>query len=68
MPKHEPEVVNLRRYKEQALKRAKTGAPPKPPKPKGGPEPLLGARPGAGLILLAVALVAIVLWLAPRFF
>lgn len=69
----DPQLIDLARYKKaiqdkaraeargrQAQKGARHRTAP------GGKEPLLGSRPGAGLILVAAALIAAALWLAPR--
>ena len=59
-----PEVIDLRSYTAAQAKAAKKKAPA----PAGRAEPLLGSRPRAGLLLLAVILVMAALWLGPRLF
>jgi len=63
----QPEVVDLRRYRQAAAKR-KAPAPPPPRNPGRRPgqgEPFLGPRPNAGLILVLVVVVLLALWLLP---
>jgi hypothetical protein len=56
-PDEDPHVVDLRRYRQAAQRKAAA----KPP----AQEPLLGARPRAGLILTLVVLVLLALWILP---
>ncbi len=63
-PKHEPEVTNLARYRQQKAEEARR-RPPKAPKPKRPGESLLGSNPRAGLILVIVLVVLLALWLGP---
>lgn len=58
-PERDPRVTDLRRYRRER-ERAKRAAP-RPP--RGQREPLLGARPRAGLILVLVLAVLVAMWL-----
>lgn len=63
-PKDQPGVTDLRRYRrerERARRREAQG--PRPGRPN---EPMLGARPRAGLILLLVIAALTAFWLLPK--
>jgi hypothetical protein len=65
-----PKIVDLRSYKLEAKARAARAAAAqrKAAKlaPAGGKQPVLGARPNAGLILALFAIFFLALWLGPR--
>ena len=62
----DPRVTDLRRYKQEREKAAKTKPPAaKAPKAAGGS--FLGSNPRAGLILVAVIVVLALVYVAPLF-
>ena len=65
-PKHEPEVTDLERYRKAKAKAEAEKRKP-PPRPKAPGQSFLGSNPRAGLILAIVVVVALALWLGPRF-
>ena len=61
----DPHVVDLARYKrarQQQQAKARAQQKSTSAQKSGGGEPLLGSRPRAGLILVAVGLVVIAIW------
>ena len=60
----DPVVIDLA-ARRKAAQQAKVAARKNASKPVNAGEPLLGGRPRAGLILAAVAVVALALWLLP---
>ena len=64
-PEDDPRVTDLSRYR-KAKAAAKSRPPPKP-KPKRRSESVLGSNPRAGVILLVVAVVLVLLTVAPMF-
>lgn len=72
----DPQLIDLARYKKAVQEKARAEAKARERRAKvqpptrpggGGKEPLLGSRPHAGLILMAATLIALALWLGPRF-
>lgn len=61
-----PDVVDLRRYRQEQARSQAQAARRKPASPRpAGKEPVLGSRRNAGVILAMVLLVILVLWLGP---
>lgn len=61
--KEDPRVTDLRRYKQERDKAAKTP----PPRPKAPSQSFLGSNPRAGLILVIAIVVLAALYVVPMF-
>lgn len=67
-PEEKPEVVDLRRYRQDKARAAKAAAEKVREARASAPQPLLGSRPGAAVIIIVIVAVFVAAWLAPKLF
>ena len=67
-PEEKPEVVDLRRYRQDKARAAKAAAEKAREAQAGASQPLLGSRPGAAVIIIVIIAVFVAAWLAPKLF
>lgn len=65
-PEEKPEVVDLRRYRQDKARAAKAAAEKAREARAATSQPLLGSRPGAAVIIILIVAVFVAAWLAPK--
>lgn len=69
-PEEKPEIVDLRRYRQDKARAARAAEEKarEARKAQDKGQPILGSRPGAAVIIIVIIAVFVAAWLAPKLF